>query len=37
VLDWIEHSSPVVGIATILEFLWELSLGIYSASPAKPR
>ena len=29
VLDWIEHSSPVVGIATIPEFLWKLSLGIY--------
>ena len=29
VLGWIEHSSPVLGIATIPEFSWELSLGIY--------
>jgi hypothetical protein len=29
VLGWLEHSSPVLGIATIPEFLWELSLGIY--------
>jgi hypothetical protein len=29
VLGWIEHSSPVLGIATIPEFFWELSLGIY--------
>ena len=28
-LGWIEHSSPVLGIATIPEFSWELSLGIY--------
>jgi hypothetical protein len=28
-LGWIEHSSPVMGIATIPEFFWELSLGIY--------
>ncbi len=29
VLGWVEHSSPVLGIATIPEFFWELSLGIY--------
>lgn len=29
VLGWLEHSSPVLGIATIPEFFWELSLGIY--------
>ena len=29
VLGWIDHGSPVVGIATVPEFLWELSLGIY--------
>ena len=28
-LGWVEHSSPVLGIATIPEFFWELSLGIY--------
>jgi len=29
VLGWVEHSSPVLGIVTIPEFFWELSLGIY--------
>ena len=29
VLGWMEASAPVQGIATIPEFFWELSLGIY--------
>jgi hypothetical protein len=29
VLGWLDHGSAVLGIATIPEFIWELSLGIY--------